>query len=227
MRKLLIVLLLSVTAFQAAAQFPVKTVTHFPSVLPSAEIHFMDGNINSYPIKRISKDLIRVDTGDLQSIRIPLTFVESIHFKDGCTLFFENGQFQFDKLISPARLKNESGDALLEGVLQLDMQQTASLMGPDLYPQFRKNSRLLKIGVGTLATGCIMTLPYFGAASIAIFHGESPGQAFKEMSPFWKGITIGGGSLLLAGITMAVIGNANCNRIAATYNNGLGVAYTF
>ena len=227
MRTRLILILLFATAFSAAAQFPVKTVTHYPSVPPPAEIHFVDGNIDSYPIMRISKDLIRVDTGDLQSIRIPLTYVESIHFKDGCTLFFENGQFQFDKLVSPARLQNESGDALLEGVLQLDKDQTASLMGPDFYPQFRKNSRLLRIGVGTLTTGIIMTLPYFGTASIAIFHGESPGQAFKEMPPFWKGLTIGGGSLLLAGVTMAIIGNANCNRIVATYNNGLGVAYTF
>ena len=228
MRIHLMSFLLIVTTFTAAAQTPVKVVTHYPTVYPSAEIHFMDGNVSNYPIKRISKDLIRVETSGDQSIRMPLTYVDRIKFNDGCTLFFENGQFRFDKLVQPAFLKNESGDVLLEGVLQLSTAQAESLLGPDAYLEFRKDKRILRAGEITLFTGGAMMLPYVGLA-IASLPREDYGLAdvYKSFSPTMKGITIGGGCLILAGVVVAIIGNSGCNRVLATYNNGLGVAYTF
>jgi len=227
MRIRLISLLLFVTSFTAAAQYPVKTVNHYPSVYPAAEIHFVDGNVSNYPVKRISKDLIRVETSGDQSIRMPLTYVDRIKFNDGCTLFFENGQFQFDKLVQPAFLKNESGDVLLEGVLQLTKAQAAALMGPETYADYRKNNRVLQIGVGALAAGTIALIPYGSSAVLKSFGGTSPVQTFQNMSGLWKGITIGGGCVLLAGAVMAFIGNDGCNRIIATYNDGLGLSLSF
>jgi len=223
-----VILLLLVTAFTAAAQFPGKVVIHYPSVYPAAEIHFVDGNVSNYPIKRIGKDLIRVDTMDEQSIRMPLTFVDRIKFNDGCTLFFENGQFQFDKLVQPKFLKNESGDVLLEGVLPLTPAQAESLLGADSFREFQKDKRILRAGEITLFTGGVMVLPYLGFA-IASLPKEDYGLAdvYKSFSPTLKGITIGGGCLILAGAVVAIIGNSGCNRVLATYNNGLGLAYSF
>ena len=228
MRTLLTSLLLLAASFTAAAQFPVKTVNHYPTVYPAAEIHFADSSVSNYPIKRISKDLIRVDTGDEQSIRMPLTFVDRIKFNDGCTLFFENGQFQFDKLVQPAFLKNESGDVLLEGVLQLTKAQAESLMGPGTYRDFQKSKRVFRAGEITLFTGIVMVVPYMGFA-IASISQKDYGlvDVFKDSSPAWKGLTIGGGCLILAGAVVAIIGNTGCNRVIATHNDGLGVAYTF
>ena len=228
MRIHLISFFLFVTAFTAAAQFPVKVVNHYPSVYPAAEIHFVDGNVSNYPIKRISKDLIRVDTRDDQSIRMPLTYVDRIKFNDGCTLFFENGQFQFDKLVQPKFLKNESGDVLLEGVLPLTRAQAESLLGSDTFREFQKDKRILRAGEITLFTGGVMVLPYLGFA-IASLPQKDYGltDVYKSFSTMWKGITIGGGCLILAGAVVAIIGNSGCNRVLATYNNGLGVAYSF
>ncbi len=220
-------LLLFLTAFSAAAQAPVKTVSHYPSVKPAAEIHFVDGNVGHYPVMRIGKDLMRVDMGDSQSQRMPLTYVESIKFNDGCTLFFDKGAFQFDKLVMPALLKSEAGDAMLEGVLQLSKAQTEFLMGPDLYPDFQKNSKILKIGLGSLATGVLMTTPYLATSLVYAAHGQSPADAFKAYNTGMKAVTIGGGCLLLGGIVVSIIGNSGCKRVISTYNNGLGVAYTF
>ena len=227
MRIRLVILLLLVTAFSAAAQAPTNVVTHYPPVLPPAEIHFTDGNVSSYPIMRISKDAIRVGTFSDQSIRMPLTYVDRIHFKDGCILPFEDGQFRFDKLTTPALLSNESGDALIEGVLKLTSQQTAALMGPEFYPQFRKNSVITKIGVATMATGFAITVPYLGYAVQGICEGSNPIKTFKEISPTLKGVTIGGGVVLLGGIVTAIIGNNNCKRIVASYNEGVGISYNF
>ena len=227
MRIRLVILLLLATAFSAAAQAPVNVVTHYPPVLPPAEIHFTDGNVSSYPIMRISKDAIRVGTWGDQSIRMPLTYVDRIHFKDGCILTFVDGQFRFDKLSTPALLSNESGDVLLEGVLKLTGEQTAALMGPEFYPQFRKNSLVTKIGVATMATGFAMTVPYLGVAVANVCRGSSPVKAYQEMSPALKGVTIGGGVVLLGGIVTAIIGNNNCKRIVTSYNEGLGISYKF
>ena len=228
MRIHLISFLLFVTVFTAAAQTPVKVVTHYPTVYPAAEIHFMDGNVSNYPIKRISKDLIRVDTRDDQSIRMPLTYVDRIKFNDGCTLFFENGQFQFDKLVQPKFLKNESGDVLLEGVMPLTTEQAESLLGSDTFREFQKDKRILRAGEITLFTGVAMVIPYAGLA-IASLPKEDYGFAdvYKSFSPTLKGITIGGGCLILAGAVVAIIGNSGCNRVLATYNNGVGLAYSF
>ena len=225
---------LFLTAFSAAAQYratgnspAVRTVTG-GSGTPAAEFHFVDGNTAHHPIQRISKDLVRISTDSDQSIRMPLTYVESIRFQDGCTLHFDKGEFQFDQLTQPARLKNELGDVLLQGVLQLTKPQAEALLGPVNYAQFRKQARLLKAGEITLFAGSAMLIPYVGMAIPGAFNGSvTPGEAFKEMSPFWRGVTIGGCGALVAGTVLAFIGNAGCNRIIATYNNGLGVAYTF
>ena len=224
---------LLLTAFSASAQYrggntaAVRTATG-GSGTPAAEFHFVDGTIGHYPIQRISKELVRVNTDGDQSTRMPLTYVESIRFQDGCTLHFDKGAFQFDQLTQPARLKNELGDVLLEGVLQLTKPQAEAMLGTVNYPQFRKQARLLKAGEITLFTGSAMLIPYVGMAIPGALNGDvTPVEAFKEMSPFWKGITIGGCGAILTGAVLAFIGNAGCNRIIATYNNGLGVAYTF
>jgi hypothetical protein len=47
------------------------------------------------------------------------------------------------------------------------------------------------------------------------------------MSSFWKSVTITGGCTFLAGVVLTIIGNNGCNRVIASYNDGLGVAYTF
>ena len=221
------IFLLLATAFSAAAQAPVKTISHYPSVKPAAEIHFVDGNVAHYPVMRITKDLLRVDAGDTQSTRMPLTYVESITFSDGCKLFFDKGELQFDKLVMPALLKNEAGDAMLEGVLQLSKAQTEVLMGPDLYPDFQKNSKILKIGLGSLATGVLMTTPYLATSLVYAAHGQSPADVFKAYNTGMKAVTIGGGCLLIGGIVVSIIGNSGCKRVISTYNDGLGVAYTF
>ena len=228
MRIRLILLFLLAAAFSAAAQAPPRYVYHYPAVMPPADIHFVDGTSGMYPIERIGKELMRVGLGNDDSRRIPLTIVKSIQFSDGCTLFFEEGKPQFDKLVQPAHLKNENGDALLEGVLPLSKPQAEALMGPAYYPQFRKQSRLLLAGEITLFTGTGMVLPYLGTAIVSSVSKQvSFADTFKEMSPVWKGVTVGGCGVLLAGIVVILIGNSGCNRIIADYNNGLGVAYTF
>lgn len=212
---------------QSAIQTPVRTVSGY-SATPAAEFHFVDGTVGHYPILRISKDLVRVNTGSDQSMRMPLTYVDSIRFQDGCTLHFDRGAFRFDRLDRPARLKNEIGDVLLEGVLQLTKPQAESFMGPEYYPRFRKQARLLKAGEITLFAGSAMLIPYAGKAISGAFSGSyTPAEAFKMMSPVWKGVTLGGCGALLTGAALAFIGNAGCNRIIATYNDGMGVAYTF
>lgn len=229
MRTRLTLLLLLVTAFSASAQFPPRTVTHYPAVRPSAEIRFVDGNVGDYPIMRIGKDVMRVEVGGDQSTRMPLTYVESIRFQDGCTLYFDRGELQFDRLVQPARLKNEGGDAVLEGVLPLTGSQAESLMGQDLYRQFRKQSGLVLAGTITAAAGTLMLMPYVGKTVTFITTGQraAPISSFKDMSPLGKGVTIGGGVTLLAGVVIYILGNSGCNRVIASYNDGLGLAYTF
>ena len=212
MRVRLTILFLLVTAFSAAAQ---------------SEFHFTDGTSGVYPITRISNIHVRVDVGGDQTLRMPLTFVDSIRFKDGCKLYFKEGKLQFDKLVGPARLMNESGDVLLEGVLKLTKPQAESLMGPECYGEFRKNNRILQIGVGALAAGSAMMLPYFTSSVLRAFDDNSPIDTFKTMSGTWKGVTIGGGCVLVAGIVLSFIGNNGCNRVVAAYNDGLGLSYTF
>lgn len=225
----LTVLLFLLTAFSAAAQFPTRTVFHYPTVQPPAEIRFMDGRVDHYAIERIAKDVMRVDLGGDQSTRIPLTVVESIRFQDGCTLYFDGGELQFDRLVQPAWLKNEAGDAVLEGVLKLTGPQAESLMGPDLYQQFRKKSGLTLAGAITMAAGTLLLMPYVGKTVTYIVTGQSPApiNSFKDMGSLGKGLTIGGGTALLAGVVIYILGNSGCNRVVATYNDGLGLAYTF
>ena len=196
-RTRLTLLLLLLTAFSASAQFPPRTVTHYPAVEPAAEIHFVDGNVGHYAIMRIGQNVMRVAVGGDQSTRMPLTYVESIRFQDGCTLYYDRGELQLDRLVQPARLKNEGGDPVL--------------------------------GAITMATGTLMLMPYVGKTVTFITKGENAPliSSFKDMRPLGKGITIGGGTALLAGLAIYVIGNTRCDRIIATYNDGLGVAYTF
>ena len=229
MRTRLTLLLLLLTAFSASAQFPPRTVTHYPAVEPAAEIHFVDGNVGHYAIMRIGQDVMRVAVGGDQSTRMPLTYVESIRFQDGCTLYYDRGELQFDRLIQPARLKNEGGDAVLEGVLKLTGPQAESLMGPDLYRQYRKNSGLTLAGAITMAAGTLMLMPYMGKTVMFFATGQNPApiNSFKDMGSLGKGLTIGGGTALLAGVVIYIIGNSGCNRVVATYNDGLGLAYTF
>lgn len=229
MRTQLTILLLLLTAFTASAQFPPRTVTHYPAVEPAAEIHFVDGNVGHYAIMRIGQDVMRVAVGGDQSIRMPLTYVESIRFQDGCTLYYDRGELQLDRLVQPARLKNEGGDPVLEGVLKLTGSQAESLMGPDLYRQYRKNSGVVLAGAITMAAGTLMLMPYVGKTVTFIAKGENapPISSFKDMNPLGKGVTIGGGTALLAGVVIYIIGNSRCNRVIATYNDGLGLAYTF
>ena len=217
MRIRLTILLLLLTAFSAAAQYPVKTVNYYSPSAP-AEFHFVDGNVHTYPVMRITKDLVRVDPGNNQSIRMPLTYVESIRFNDGCTFYFDKGQFQFDKLVQPAVIKNEFGDAILEGVLKLNSAQTEALMGPEAYREFRKNSLMVKIGAGSLAVGTMLCIPVF---MTAVMPDALGGFNFVEQ------FGLAGGAFLVGGLIVTLIGNNNCKRIAATYNNGLGLAYTF
>ena len=226
----MIILLMLVAAFSAAAQdqvlHAVRTVSGNPSV--PAEIRFVDGNVSRFPVIRISKDLLRVEAGGEQSRRMPLTYVESVRFSDGCTLKFEEGLFRFDKLTGPAQLRNEAGDVLLEGVLPLTRPQAESLMGPEYYAKFRRQARLLTAGEITLFTGSAMLIPYLGSIINGTSAGNhSPVDAFRDMSSGWKWVTAGGCGLLLTGAVIALIGNSGCNRVIATYNDGLGVAYTF
>ena len=217
MRTQLTVILLLLTAFSAAAQFPVKTVNYYPASAP-AEIHFVDGNVSTYPIMRITKDLIRVDPGNNNSIRMPLTYLESIRFNDGCTMFFDKGQFQFDKLVQPAVIKNEYGDAMLEGVLKLNNAQAEALMGSETFREFRKNSLMVKIGTGSFAVGTMLCIPIFMSAVMPKSIG---------LTDNGKKMGIAGGAFLVGGLIVTLIGNNGCKRVAATYNNGLGLAYTF
>ena len=102
-------------------------------------------------------------------------------------------------------------------------------MGPDLYRQFRKQSGLTLAGSITMATGVLILVPYMGQTVSFIAGGEkaAPIGAFKAMRPLGKGVTIAGGSALLAGLVIYIIGNRGGNRVVATYNEGLGLAYTF
>lgn len=229
MRTRLSLILLLLAAFSAAAQFPPRTVTHYPAVQPPAEIRFVDGQVGNYAVMRIGKDVMRVEIGDDQSTRMPLTYVESIRFQDGCTLYFDQGELQFDRLVLPAWLKNEGGDAVLEGVLKLTGPQAESLMGMDQYRKFRKYSGTALAGTITFAAGTLLLMPYVGKTVTYIATGEhaAPINAFKDMSPLGKGVTIGGGTALLAGLVIYLVGNSGCNRVVAKCNEGLGVAYTF
>ena len=215
-------LALILAAIPAAAQYRTKTPTHY-SPVQAAELHFVDGNIGNYPIMRIGKELIRVENGPEQTMRMPLTYVDSILFRDGCTLYFDKGEFLFDKLIQPALLKNETGSVLLEGVLPLTKPQAESLLGPEYYPQFRKHAALVLAGKISIGVGTAFLLPYLGTA----IECKSASEAFKEMNPSWKAVTLGGGGLILAGAAVFLIGNSGCSRVIANYNDGLGLAYTF
>ena len=206
----------------AAAQYRGQNPIHY-SPVQAAELHFVDGNIGNYPIMRIGKQLLRVENGPEQTMRMPLTYVDSILFKDGCTLYFDKGEFRFDKLVRPALLKNETGDVLLEGVLPLTKPQAESLLGPEYYPQYRKQATLVLAGKISIGVGTALLLPYMGRA----IDCKSTSEAFKTMSPGWKAVTLSGGGLILAGAAVFLIGNSACDRIIATYNDGLGVAYTF
>ena len=209
-------------AIPAAAQYRTKTPTHY-SPVQAAELHFVDGNIGNYPIMRIGKELIRVANGPEQTLRMPLTYVESIFFKDGCTLYFDNGEFQFDKLVRPAHLENETGNVLLEGVLPLTKPQAKSLLGPEYYPQYRKQAALVLAGKISIGVGTAFLLPYLGTA----IECKSASEAFKGMNTSWKAVTLGGGGLILAGAVVFLIGNSGCSHVIANYNDGLGLAYTF
>ena len=213
---------LIMAAVPAAAQYRGQNPIHY-SPVQAAELHFVDGNIGNYPIMRIGKQLIRVENGPEQTMRMPLTYVDSILFKDGCTLYFNKGEFRFDKLVRPALLKNETGDVLLEGVLPLTKPQAESLLGPEYYPQYRKQATLVLAGKISIGVGTALLLPYMGRA----IDCKSTSEAFKTMSPGWKAVTLSGGGLILAGAAVFLIGNSACDRIIATYNDGLGVAYTF
>lgn len=226
MRTHFLILLLSLATLTAAAQTPVYN-RFPPSTAQGAEILFNDGTTHHYSVVRIAKDVMRVRTTSDQSTRIPLSFINTVRFTDGGTFYFEDGKFLFDKLVQPAFLKSESGDVLLEGVLQLTKEQAATLMGPETYAEYRKNNRLLQAGVITLSAGTAMLVPYLGFSIAGLAGKENPGEVFKGMSPAWKGVTIGGGCALAAGIVMAIIGNSGCKRVVASYNNGLGLAYTF
>ena len=217
----LVAVAMILAAMPAAAQYRGQNPSHYAPV-QAAELHFVDGNIGNYPIMRIGKQLLRVENGD-QTLRMPLTYVESILFKDGCTLYFDKGEFQFDKLVRPALLKNETGDVLLEGVLPLTKSQAESLLGPEYYPQYRKQAALVLAGKISVGVGTAFLLPYLGTS----IDCKSTSEAFKTMSPGWKAVTLSGGGLILAGAAVFLIGNSACNRIIATYNDGLGVAYTF
>ena len=218
----LVAVALILAAIPAAAQYRGQNPSHY-SPVQAAELHFVDGNIGNYPIMRIGKQLLRVENGPEQTMRMPLTYVDSILFKDGCTLYFDKGEFQFDKLVGPALLKNETGDVLLEGVLPLTKPQAESLLGPEYYPQYRKNAALVLAGEISVGVGTAWLLPYLGSS----IQMKSTSKAFKEVSPAAKAVTLGGGGLILAGAVVFLIGNTGCNRIINTYNNGLGVAYTF
>lgn len=213
---------LILAAIPAAAQYRTKTPTHY-SPVQAAELHFVDGNIGNYPIMRIGKELIRVANGPEQTLRMPLTYVDSILFKDGCTLYFDKGEFRFDKLVRPALLKNETGNVLLEGVLPLTKSQAESLLGPEYYPQFRKHAALVLAGKISVGVGTTLLFPYIGSAISC----KSTTEAFKTMSPGLKAVTLSGGGLILAGAAVFFIGNAGCSRVIANYNDGLGLAYTF
>ena len=215
-------LALILAAIPSAAQYRTKTPTHY-SPVQAAELHFVDGNIGNYPIMRIGKELIRVENGPEQTMRMPLTYVDSILFKDGCTLYFDKGEFQFDKLVRPALLKNETGNVLLEGVLPLTKPQAKSLLGPEYYPQYRKQAALVLAGKISIGVGTAFLLPYLGTS----IECKSASEAFKEMNPNWKAVTLGGGGLILAGAAVFLIGNSGCSRVIANYNDGLGLAYTF
>ena len=91
MRKAILLFACLVAAFSAAAQYPVRTVGHY-SAVPAAELHFVDGNIGNYPIMRIGKELIRVDIGNDQSTRMPLTYVDSILFQGRMYPVFRQGR---------------------------------------------------------------------------------------------------------------------------------------
>ena len=213
---------LIMAAVPAAAQYRGQNPIHY-SPVQAAELHFVDGNIGNYPIMRIGKQLIRVENGPEQTMRMPLTYVDSILFKDGCTLYFNKGEFRFDKLVRPALLKNETGDVLLEGVLPLTKPQAESLLGPEYYPQYRKQATLVLAGKISIGVGTALLLPYMGRA----IDCKSTSEAFKTMSPGWKAVTLSGGGLILAGAAVFLIGNSACDRIIATYHDRLGVAYTF
>ena len=215
-------LALILAVIPSAAQYRTKTPTHY-SPVQAAELHFVDGNIGNYPIMRIGKELIRVENGPEQTMRMPLTYVDSILFRDGCTLYFDKGEFQFDKLVRPALLKNETGNVLLEGVLPLTKPQAKSLLGPEYYPQYRKQAALVLAGKISIGVGTAFLLPYLGTA----IECKSASEAFKEMNPNWKAVTLGGGGLILAGAAVFLIGNSGCSRVIANYNDGLGLAYTF
>ena len=213
---------LIMAAIPAAAQYRGQNPIHY-SPVQAAELHFVDGNIGNYPIMRIGKELIRVENGPEQTMRMPLTYVDSILFKDGCTLYFNKGEFRFDKLVRPALLKNETGNVLLEGVLPLTKPQAKSLLGPEYYPQYRKQAALVLAGKISIGVGTAFLLPYLGTA----IECKSASEAFKGMNTSWKAVTLGGGGLILAGAAVFFIGNSGCSRVVTNYNDGLGLAYTF
>ena len=154
MRTHFLILLLSLATLTAAAQTPVYN-RFPPSTAQGAEILFNDGTTHHYSVVRIAKDVMRVRATSDQSTRIPLSFINTVRFTDGGTFYFEDGKFLFDKLVQPAFLKSESGDVLLEGVLQLTKEQAATLMGPETYAEYRKNNRLLQAGVITLSAALL------------------------------------------------------------------------
>ena len=101
--------------------------------------------------------------------------------------------------------------------------QAESLLGPEYYPQYRKQATLVLAGKISIGVGTALLLPYMGRA----IDCKSTSEAFKTMSPGWKAVTLSGGGLILSGAAVFLIGNSACDRIIATYNDGLGVAYTF
>ena len=201
-----------------------------PTAKAQQEIHLIDGSVLQAPIHSIQQDYVRIylTKKDL-SRRIPLTNIEKICFQDGGVLSFVQGELQFDQIIQPVSLTARGGQLYLEGVRELKKEDVARLLDPVSYQEYRKQSRYADIGEIALISGLGMTTPYVGLALYYQFvtHRQSPAETFRDMGLPLQIVSVAGIGVLAGGIWMMSSGNKGCRKIAASYNNGVGIAFSF
>lgn len=199
------------------------------ALMAQTRIYFMDGTAIEASVLSVDRRFVRIELpGDI-SRKIDVSHVDSICFQDGCLMPFRQGRLQMDRLVRPQHLVAAGKSLLLEGVYDLSIDETSRLLDAATYAEYRKHARFRDAGEITSFGGAILMLPYLSVAAgnLLLGQGKDPAAVFRSMGTGYKVLTIAGAGMCVAGLWMAVKGGKGCRRIAATCNDGIGLAVSF